>query len=159
MNSKNRSRKTIIIILMSVFIIFGIISIVAGIATNVQVKNKLEYYETVKAKIIDYRVEVVGGHGKGQTTKRHYYPIYSYKVDGEKYEYESRVSRTSKAKGSQIIYYDPDDPSSVITAEEKNSGVILLLAGGMFLIVGTAALIGVGISSKKKEKNVKPFNV
>ena len=71
MNSKNRSRKTIIIILMSVFIIFGIISIVAGIATNVQVKNKLEYYETVKAKIIDYRVEVVGGHGKcGKTNRR-----------------------------------------------------------------------------------------
>lgn len=132
------------------FIIFGIISMIAGIATNVQVKNKLEYYETVKAKIIDYRVEVVRGRGKGQTTKRHYYPIYSYKVDGEKYEYESRVSRTSKSNGTQIIYYDPDDPSSVITVEEKNNGVTLLLAGGMFLIVGTITLVAVGVYSKKK---------
>lgn len=150
-NPNTKTKKIILIIVMVFMIIFGVLQIILGVATQRRMKDKLDSYETVKAKIIDCKVKSVGTAGKGHTTQRHYYPIYSYKVNGKEYVYESRIGNTSKKSGTEIIYYNPDNPSKVITVEEKGTGVIFIVGGCMLLFVGTIVIIVGTIIFKKIE--------
>lgn len=148
---KSNTKKTILVVIATVLIIFGVLCILGGIVTNAEINKKLDKYESVKAKIIDYNVKSVGG-GRRLTTRQHYYPIYSYKVDGKKYEYESKSATTSRPGGTKTIYYDPDKPSRVITAEEKFAGMMYIVVGSVFSFFGVIILIGVAISSKSRNK-------
>lgn len=153
-NPNTKTKKIILIIVMVFMIIFGVLQIILGIATQRRMKDKLDSYETVKAKIIDCRVKNVRANGsKGNTTTKHYYPIYSYKVNGKEYVYESKLGVPSEKSGTEIIYYNPDNPSKVVTVEEKGAGVIFILGGCMCISVGSIViLVGTIIFKKRKDK-------
>lgn len=139
--------KIMTVILMSVFILFGIVSIVGGAINTTQINKKLEYYEMVEAKIIDCRFEVKKGR-KG-LTKRYYYHTYAYEVDGKEYEYESPMSSTSQYTGTRNIYYDPANPAKAITLEVVNNSRTSIVAGAFFIAVGAIVLVVIGRTSPR----------
>lgn len=152
-NPNTKAKKVILIVVMTLMIIFGVLQIILGVYTQGRMKDKLDSYETVKAKIIDCKVKSVGTAGKGHTTQRHYYPIYSYKVNGKEYVHESKLGVPSEKSGTEIIYYNPDNPSKVVTVEEKGAGVIFIIGGCMCISVGSIViLVSTIIFKKRKDK-------
>ena len=124
----------IIVVLLGVaFLFFGIRS-----QTKLKKKKQSEDYKEVMGTIIGFnRVEDYDKENGHSTT---YYPIIEYEVDGEKYEYESKVgSNFRKGKGKQKkLLYNINNPSDAVNPNDT--------IGIVFAILGVI-IIGLGIFS------------
>lgn len=135
-------------IVMSVFLIVGIIFVALGLFIWNDTKNFMKNAIKTEATIerINERY-----HGDGDSD----YDVYvSYFVDGESYTEELNTYNSSMREGKKItIYYNPDNPKEIISSDSSIIVIIFLIIGGVFVLIPLIWFI-INLKNKKKRKRI-----
>lgn len=126
MKKSNLSQNLFLIL----FMLVGLALLGAGIYNTVDRNKKMNTYETVRGRIVDYKER----EGENGTV---YGAVYAYTVDGQEYIiYDDVFSNKFPQIGERVqIMYDPADPENAFSKNGVSSGFFLILLGGMFFAI------------------------
>ena len=120
----------------------GFIFTVVGIFTLIYpFYHKIKCTEPAMAKVIGFEKRWSRG-SKGRMGRYIYYPVFSYKVNGEEIEVEHNVSPTDFQVGEYVeLKYNPKNPHQYYIENSKKSGNWVFIIIGMFFTpMGSLAL-------------------
>lgn len=133
--------------------IAGIGLIVLGILMNQERTGNMDRYEMTRGYITDY-----SEHKRNSNST--YAPIYSYKVDGTEYTFESSVYTDKKPEMGKMerIMYDPSNPTDAYLKDGMSLGTLFLILGGMASFISLTIIITASCNlSDKWREFVKCF--
>ena len=126
---------------MCIFFI-GFIFTIVGIFTLIYpFYHKIKCTEPAMAKVIGFEKRWSRG-SKGRMGRYIYYPVFSYKVNGEEIEVEHNVSPTDFQVGEYVeLKYNPKNPYQYYIEDSKKAGNWVFISTGMlFTPMGILAL-------------------
>ena len=103
--------------------------------------HKIKCTEPTMAKVIGFEKRWSRGN-KGRMGRYIYYPVFSYKVNGEEIEVEHNVSPTDFQVGEYVeLKYNPKNPYQYYIEDSKKAGNWVFISTGMlFTPMGILAL-------------------
>ena len=120
-----------------VSVLAGLVIIAGGIAKIVTINKMQRELSSQTDGVIVSCVEEYGYDDDGNRQK-HLYPVFTYTVDGQKYERKSDTSFSSVEVGkSVVVFYDPDDPGRCYLSGENKTFMLypIIGMGGIFVII------------------------
>ena len=126
---------------MCIFFI-GFIFTIVGIFTLIYpFYHKIKCTEPAMAKVIGFEKRWSRG-SKGRMGRYIYYPVFSYKVNGEEIEVEHNVSPTDFQVGEYVeLKYNPKNPYQYYIEDSKKAGNwVFIITGMLFTPMGILAL-------------------
>ena len=120
----------------------GFISTIVGIFTLFYpFYHKIKCTESTMAKVIGYEKRWSRGN-KERMGRYIYYPVFSYKANGEQIEIAHNVSPTNFQEGEYVeLKYNPKNPSQYYIEDSKKSGNwAFIVAGLLFTPMGILSL-------------------
>ena len=123
------------------FSLVGWVCLIYGVLRKRWFRRKLEREtEVAQARILRY---VVKAMSNGRTTRKGYFPVLSFPVNGEAVEIQAReeLKPEEHPQGSELtVWFDPYKPKRLHLTEDDNeigSGMVRL---SLFFILGAAVL-------------------
>lgn len=120
----------------------GFISTIVGVFTLIYpFYHKIKCTELTMAKVIGFEKRWSRG-SKGRMGRYIYYPVFSYKVNGEEIEVEHNVSPTDFQIGEYVeLKYNSKNPYQYYIEDSKKTGNwVFIVAGILFTPMGILAL-------------------
>ena len=120
----------------------GFIFTVVGIFTLIYpFYHKIKCTEPTMAKVIGFEKRWSRG-SKGRMGRYIYYPVFSYKVNGEEIEVEHNVSPTDFQFGEYVeLKYNSKNPCQYYIEDSKKAGNwVFIVTGMLFTPMGILAL-------------------
>ena len=113
-----------------IFMFFGIIFLIVGLISNISEKEKSKDYIETTGILVDYELVDEDTGYKG---------IYKYTVDNNDYYISpSRITKKSDYKQTEVVRYDPKNPSEAIIYANWD---ILIIVGAIIIGITLAILI------------------
>lgn len=128
MGKYNISRSKVqVLVLMAVFFVFGLVIVGIGIYNISVFPSKYDHYIETQGTVIGYR--------RNPTSRESVFvPIVEYYVDGERYTVigEIYTSNLPKVGTTEIVKYDPNDPSEAVLPSVNHAAYKFMIAIGSF---------------------------
>ena len=130
-----------VLLLVLGFSLVGWVCLVYGVLRERWFRRKLEREtEEARARILRYTVKAVAN---GRTTRKGYFPVLSFPVNGVETELQAReeLKPEDHPEGSELtVWFDPYEPQRLHLTTDDNgigSGMVRL---SLFFILGAAVL-------------------
>lgn len=145
------------IILLSIFILVGILCMAIGIQKSIQYKEKVKTYKKTQGIFINSKeIEPEDFQEEMEASNSTYILTYAYEVNGKIYtvstDYETAFIPEEGSK--KTVLYNPDNPEEAII-EGNTSSIFVLILGIMFSVIPSLILVGELTSENKNGKMKK----